>query len=129
MQVTIREQGLAKALKATQVYGEGARAANGPIAAWSSNKPYAFGIETGRHPRGRLARAAGGAFMFKKGIAETATQVPGIMGPAIIKGPAAVGGARRKIQNEGQKNIQKYTPVRSGALRDSIQAVSRPRSA
>lgn len=127
MQVTIKESGMAQALKATQVYGQGAAAANGPIAAWPSNKPYARFIETGRSSR--QVRRAGPAEMFKKGIAETATQVPAIMGPAILRGPAAIGGARNKIKADGRKNIQKYTPVRSGALRDSVEAVDRPRSA
>lgn len=127
MQVTIKETGMAKALSATQVYGAGAKAAHGPIAAWTSNKPYAGFIETGRSSR--QVRRAGPARMFAQGVAETATQVPAIMGPAVIKGPAAVGGARRQIQNLGVTNIRKRTPVKTGALRDSIEPVSRPRSA
>jgi hypothetical protein len=122
---SIQVKGMARALKATEVYGAGAAEANGPIAAWSSDKPYARFIETGRSSR--QVRRAGPARMFERGVADTAREVPAVMGPAIVKGPNAVGGARRSIQRKGVTNIRKYTPVVSGALRDSIRPVSRPR--
>jgi hypothetical protein len=126
--VAITMTGMAQALTAVQVLGAGAQAANGPIAAWTSPLVYSGIIETGMRG-GRMWRRAGPARMFQKGIAETAPAVPGILGPAIIKGPAAVGGARRTIQVLGRENIRKNTPVRSGALRNSVTAVSRPRGA
>jgi hypothetical protein len=124
----IRMTGMAKALSAVHLVGEGAAAANGPIAAWTSPLIYAPIIETGRRG-GRMWRKAGPAEMFKKGLADTAAVAPGIMGPAIVKGPSAVGAARRAIQQLGVTNIQRYTPVRTGALRNSVRAVSRPRGA
>lgn len=123
MQVNIRMTGLAQALTAVKVLGAGAAAASGPIAAWTSPLPYAAPVEN------VWRRGSGGAHMFQKGIAETAEQVPAILGPAIIKGPSAVGGARRSIQALGVTNIQKDTPVRTGKLRASVTAVSRPRVA
>ncbi len=125
--VQITMTGMAQALTAVRLLGEGAKAADGPIAAFSSDKPYAHFIETGRSSR--QVRRAGPALMFQKGIQETATAAPGIMGPAIVKGPSAVGAARRQIQTLGENNIRRYTPVRSGALRASVRAVSRPRRA
>lgn len=127
MQATIKMTGMVQALKSLDTYVQGARAANGPLAAWTSRLPYASFIETGRSSR--QVRRAGPARMFAKGIADTAREVPAIMGEAIPKGPAAVGGAKRRIQNLGVVNIQKYTPVKTGALRASVEAVSRPRGA
>jgi hypothetical protein len=121
--VSIKMVGMAQALKAVQVIGAGGEAASGPIASWTSPLRYAGPVEY------VWRKGSGGAHMFQKGIAETAQTVPGIMGPAIIKGPAAVGGARRQIQNLGAENIRKYTPVRTGRLRASVTAVSRPRTA
>jgi hypothetical protein len=125
--VSITMTGMAQALTSIKMLGEGAKAAAGPIAAFSSDKPYAHFIETGRSSR--QVRKAGPALMFQKGIAETAAAAPGILGPALVKGPSAVGGARRSIQAFGVAAIQKYTPVRTGALRASVRAVSRPRGA
>jgi hypothetical protein len=128
LMVSIRMDGMAQALTAVKLLGDGAKEASGPIAAWSSPLVYAPIIETGMRG-GRMWRRAGPARMFERGLAETAAAVPGILGPAIIKGPSAVGGARRSIQTLGETNIRKFTPVRTGALRSSVTAVSRPRGA
>lgn len=121
--LSIKMTGMAQAIKAIDVIGKGGEAASGPIAAWTSPLPYAGPVEY------RWRTGSGGARMFQKGIAETVPLIPGILGPAIIKGSAAVGGARRTIQARGRENIRKYTPVRTGKLRGSVVEVSRPRSA
>lgn len=121
--VEITMTGMAQALTAVKMLEDGARAAAGPIAAWTSPLRYAGPVEY------VWRKGSGGARMFAKGVQETAAAAPGIMGPALVKGPSAVGGARRSIQALGVSNIQRYTPVRTGALRASVRAVSRPRGA
>lgn len=100
---------------------------NGPILSLSSPLPYAYGIETGRHRGGRLARAAGGAYMFRDALAVMRPRVGAVLGPAILRGPGAVDAAKRALNAEGVAEVQKRTPVRSGALRDSVHPSERPR--
>jgi len=121
----IRITGLVEALRAVDAVGEAGKQVNGPIATFASLLPYAYGIETGRHRGGRLARRAGGAYMFRRGIDEVKAQAPAILGPAILKGPASVGQAKRKLRDLGIERIRSYTPVRSGRLRTSVQVLER----
>jgi hypothetical protein len=118
--------GMVQCLSAVRAIGEAGKAVNGPIASWGSRSPYAGVIETGMRG-GRMWRRAGPARMFQKGVAETLPQVGPIMLPAILKGAASVGQAKRRVRDLGIANIQKYTPVRSGALRASVQELTRPR--
>ena len=80
--------------------------------------------ETGRSSR--QVRRAGPALMFQRGVAEAAKQAPAILGPAILKGPAAVGQAKRKIRDLGLDRIRALTPVRTGKLRASVSELNRP---
>lgn len=122
---SITVTGHVQQLNALKLLGEGGKAVAGPIATFGSRLPYAQVIETGmRH--GRMWRKAGPALMFARGIAETLPQVPAIMGPAIEKGAASVGQAKRKVRDLGIANIRKLTPVKTGALRASVQEMSRP---
>jgi hypothetical protein len=125
MQVTIRSVGYVQCVSALKALGEAGRAVSGPFANWGSRLPYASVIETGMR-YGRPWRKAGPALMFQRGVAETLPQIPAIVGPAIEKGAASVGQAKRKVRDLGIANIRKYTPVRSGALRDSVQELTRP---
>lgn len=125
MQVTIRSTGFVQAVGAVRALGEAGRAISGPFANWGSRSPYAGVIETGQR-YGRPWRKAGPALMFQKGVAETLPQVPSIVLPSIEKGAASVGQAKRKVRDLGIANIRKYTPVRTGALRDSVQDLTRP---
>jgi len=54
----------------------------------SSNLVYAPGIEFGRHPGGRLARRAGGAFALTDAFEEISPQVASAVTEAIAKGIA-----------------------------------------
>lgn len=124
MQITIKSVGYVAASNALKLLGEGAKAINGPIATWSSRKPYAGFIETGRSSKPQV-RKAGPANMFKDGVAATNTQAPAILMAAIPKGSASVGQAKRRIRDIGIAEIRKRTPVRSGALRDSVEVLER----
>jgi hypothetical protein len=123
-QGSISITGLVERLSAVRAIGEAGRAVNGPLATFGSQLPYAPFIETGRSSR--QVRRAGPALMFQRGVAEAAAQAPAILGPAILKGPAAVGQAKRKIRDIGLERIRALTPVRSGKLRASVSELNRP---
>jgi hypothetical protein len=123
--VSITVTGMNQMISAVRTLGEAGKAVNGPIATFGSRLPYASYIETGRSSR--AVRRAGPALMFARGIQQTLPQVPAIMLPAIPKGNAAIGQAKRKVRDTGIANIQALTPVLTGALRASVQEMTRPR--
>lgn len=123
--ISIKVVGYVQALSAVKAIGEAGAAVNGPLATFISRLPYARFIETGRSSKPQVRRA-GPAKMFEKGVAEAAAAAPDILGPAIVKGAAAVGQAKRKLRDLGQERIRAYTPVRSGRLRDSVSVADRP---
>jgi hypothetical protein len=88
---------------------------------WSSDLPYAFGIETGRTPRGRLARAVGGAFMFRDGGAAALRDLSDDLAGALPRGGQAVVQAYLAVGRRGVTEIRRRTPVRTGRLRASVQ--------
>jgi hypothetical protein len=125
MQVTIRAVGFVETLGKVRALGDAAQQVNGPLATFGSRLPYARFIEEGRSNKPQVRRA-GPARMFQRGVAEAAAQAPAIIGPAIIRGPAAVGQAKRRIRDIGLERIRALTPVRSGALRASVSELNRP---
>lgn len=124
--VQIRIGGLVQALGTIDGLGAGAKQLHGPIATFGSVLPYAYGIETGRHRGGRRARAAGGAYMFREGIAETKQHARAQLVQAIKSGPGAIAAAKGRIRTFGIQAIRKRTPVRSGRLRASVSELNRP---
>ncbi len=133
MKVTIRLSGFVQVLTAIQAIGQAGRAVEGQIAAFGSPLPYARPIEKNEFlsgPRkGHIARRAGPARMFEKGRNDAKKLARQILPAAIVKGPASVGQAKRKIRDYGIERIRLYTPVRSGKLRDSVRELSRPAGA
>lgn len=125
MNISIKITGYVRALSAVQAIGAAGTAVNGPLATWGSRSPYARFIETGRSSKPQVRRA-GPARMFERGAADAAAQAPAILGPAIVKGVAAVGAAKRKLRDIGIERIRAYTPVRSGRLRTSVSELNRP---
>lgn len=86
-----------------------------------SDLPYAFGIETGRHPSGRLARRAGGAHMVERGIERAGPQLERMVADGIPYGVQGVNNAiARWARIVARPAIQALTPVQTGALRRSI---------
>jgi hypothetical protein len=122
--IRIIESGVIQSVSAIKAVGEGAKLINGPIATFGSQLPYASFIETGKSSR--QVRRAGPALNFTKGVAEAQAAAPALLLEAIPKGPASVGQAKAKIRDIGRAAIQKYTPVESGALRDSVRILERP---
>jgi hypothetical protein len=90
-----------------------------------SDLPYAFGIETGRHRGGRLARRAGGAWMMQRGLAYLKAYYVDQVGPAIRKGAGPVKSAEAVLLRRTVETIRRGTPKRSGALAQSIHSVDR----
>jgi hypothetical protein len=125
MQVTIKMTGFVESLSAVRAIGEAGKSVNGPLAVWGSRSAYARFIETGRSAKPQVRRA-GPARMFEQGVADAQQLARQILPGAIVRGPAAVGAAKRRIRDYGLDRIRKYTPVRSGALRASVSELNRP---
>jgi hypothetical protein len=125
VKVDVRITGIPVVKKLLGSIAAGAVRAQGPIISLSSSAPYAYGIETGRHRGGRLARRAGGAFMFRDGINAMRPRVGPVLGSAILKGPGAVISAKRQLQQQAIEEVRKRAPVRSGRLRASVRESGR----
>lgn len=123
--VTIRVTGYVETVSALRALGDAGRSVQGPFLNFGSRKPYAWNIETGMR-LGRAWRRAGPALMFQRGVSDLMPQLAGIFGPALARGAASIGQAKRRGRDLGISLIQKYTPVRFGALRDSVQELTRP---
>jgi hypothetical protein len=87
----------------------------------SSPLVYAFGVETGHHRGGSLARKAGGAFMMREGLAEVEPRIGPLIAGGFDKGPSIVPLMEANIGRMVVAAIQRRTPVRSGNLRDSFR--------
>lgn len=96
----------------------------GPIISLSSDAPYARFIEEGRSSR--QVRRAGPARMFRDGIAAMRPRIGPALGPAILKGPAAVDRAKADLNRQAVEEVRRRTPVRTGALRASVRESRRP---
>jgi hypothetical protein len=124
--VTIRETGMAAMRAHLAGVVAAGKAVSGPIISLSSSLPYAGPVERGRTASGRWVRRAGPARMFELGIAAVRPQI----GPALLKaipgGAAAVQAAKRSLNQRAVEEVQKRTPVRSGALRASVRPSERP---
>jgi hypothetical protein len=83
---------------------------------------YAFGIETGFHRRGGLARAVGGAYMLREGLADTEEHMGDLIVESFARGPSAVPLAEANIGRMVVAAVRRHTPVVSGNLRDSFRA-------
>lgn len=89
---------------------------------FSSSLPYVYGIETGRRRSGRLARRAGGAWMFQRGLARSQDQLASMVADGLPYGPGGINAAvQRWGRNVALPAIRSYTPVRTGALRASVR--------
>jgi hypothetical protein len=125
MQATIRESGMAAMRSHLAGVVAAGKAISGPIISLTSPLPYARFIETGRSSRPQVRRA-GPARMFELGITAVRPQI----GPALLKaipgGAGAVQAAKRSLNQRAVEEVQKRTPVRSGALRASVRPSGRP---
>jgi hypothetical protein len=92
---------------------------NGPIISLTSDAPYARFVEEGA--RGRPPRR-----MFRDGINAVRPKIGPTLGPAILRGVAAVDAAKRQLQAQAVEEVRRRTPVRTGRLRASVHASGRP---
>jgi hypothetical protein len=83
---------------------------------------YARGIETGVRRNGVIARKAGGAFMFKKGIEKLKNTIRAELATAALMGPPGIAALARKASSQLVGFVQEETPVVSGDLRASVFA-------
>ena len=81
---------------------------------------YGYGIETGVRKSGRLARRAGGAFMFRTGITEIKATIKPMLLAAVPQGASAIQSMAQTTALRMRMAIQGGTVVRSGNLRSSI---------
>lgn len=98
---------------------EGCRAAGSSNISVGSNLPYPYGIEFGHRRSGRLARRAGGAFMFRGGLEQIGGQADDWLAQGIEHGRAGVRDAQHKIGQAWVAAAIPLTPVVSGRLRAS----------
>ena len=127
----IRITGIQEALAALRKYAASAEVVGRVRWLVGSNLVYAFGIETGRHRSGRLARRAGGVFMLRNALARLGSQKQRLVA-AIPQGASAtesaLAGMALFVEGEAKKAITPfpYSPAtrrRTGHLRRSIHTL------
>lgn len=114
-------RGLTEAVDTIEGIRQGTQAAEGIIGA-GSTLPYAFGIETGRHRGGTLARRAGGVFYLRNALRVQQLKIPGRIAKALFGGRWAVRKEQQSIAEDIQATARSLVVVASGALRASIEA-------
>jgi hypothetical protein len=95
--------------------------AGGATLSVTSDLPYAYGIETGYHRSGGLARARGGAWMFRNGVNRGLRGIEQEVASALGEGEQAVVRAYLAKGRRVVSEVQQGTPVRTGALRRSVR--------
>lgn len=100
----------------------GCRAVGALRLAATNALPYAYGIETGRHRSGGLARRAGGAHMYEQGLAAAGPQLERMVADGLPYGAGGVNNAvARWGRSVAEPSIRRYTPVVTGALRNAVR--------
>jgi hypothetical protein len=99
--------------------GASARAVSSLRVRALSREAYAYGIRTGTHRGGRLARRAGGTYAIDHARDQVVAKMPSVLAAALAQGPVAataviVDAAERIVQI-----VQATEAVRSGNLRSS----------
>lgn len=122
MRYQVRLTGYAQVLKALDEWTDALQYIQNRRLRIQSQLPYAYGIEHGHHRRGGLARAAGGAFFFRAARLRVKALAANELAAAAHRGPAAIERAWDELGVEGVRVARAIVPVRSGALRDSIEA-------
>lgn len=102
---------------------EGAETAGHETILVGSPLRYAFGIETGRHRGGRLARRAGGAYYLRDAFRAVQPRIRPALVAALPKGAQAVLQAMRKLGYDVEREAKERVPVRTGTLRRSLHTV------
>jgi hypothetical protein len=125
--VLIEVKGAREAAAAVNRLAAGARAAGGFRAFVGSHLPYGYGIETGQHAGGRLARRAGGAWMLTRALQSITPALPGQIAAGLARGPGGAEQALRAAAFEVKQRAAAATPVDTGALRASITVSERGR--
>lgn len=124
--ITVKVTGVDTAQARLKILREGAARLGRTRILVGSSLKYAYGIETGRHRGGRLARKAGGAYMLKKGLAAIHGTLPRDIASAVETG-GSVYDAVFKNALRAQNVAMANTPVRTGSLRRSFHTVSEGR--
>ena len=86
---------------------------------------YAWGIETGYHRTGRLARRAGGAFYMRDSWRDTEPEVTRELARAIPQGDAGVLAVQHMLGPRWLMRAKARTPVKTGTLQGSIEIAYR----
>jgi hypothetical protein len=102
---------------------DGATAAGRLHAKVGSALPYAYGIETGRHRSGRLARRRGGVWYLRNSFNANQRFIAERVSKALIDGPTAVSHAFRTAVGHIESGARDRVVVKTGRLRSSIHAV------
>lgn len=116
----IRAEGIGGVVASLGRLADAAATAGGATLEVFSPEVYAWGVETGYTRRGRLARRAGGAYMFRQGTNEGLRGFDQELAAALPKGPAAVVPAYLSRGRRVVTAIQSHTPVISGRLRGGV---------
>lgn len=85
-----------------------------------SKEPYAYGIETGRHRGGRLARRAGVVFYMQRALEVVRPQIGPRVTKAIVSGPGAVDRELQALGKSVENYARQFVVVKSGRLRGSL---------
>lgn len=118
--IAVRVSGVRESQAYLQKLADGAKAVGGMVVVVGSPLKYAFGIETGRHRSGRLARRAGGARMLTRGLQSVHSRIKPTVVAALPHGRAAARAAVLRLGYDVQRFAQAHTPVVGGGLRRSL---------
>jgi hypothetical protein len=113
-------EGLSGVVAALGRLDDAAATAGGAELEVFSPVPWAFGLETGRTPRGRLARRAGGAYMFRQGADDGLAGVDRELAAALAGGPPAVAQTYLAAGRRTVEAVRRRTPRVTGYTASTV---------
>jgi hypothetical protein len=102
---------------------ESGRAAEKALVQVGSPLAYAYGIETGRHRGGRLARRAGGVFYLQRAADSVQQSLKKVIAHALPDGADATLEALKKVGFDVERHAKALVPRVTGTLQRSIQTI------
>lgn len=119
--------GAREAQRYLKLLADGSKAAGNKVVLVGTNLVYGYGIETGRHRGGGLARRAGGVFYLSGALAQVRPRIRKALTAALPGGPGAVLAAAKRLGFDVERIAKERVVVRTGTLRRSLHTTVGPR--